>query len=191
MIRLNVVVTDTSAPVLQQGKGLLIITIIDVNEMPPVSVLNRHFLFIDIVITVRLLKTLIMRKHVRENFSDIPLSDRPKKINLDQFFWCVKQNFSSNIISQKLTFFIRQNKKIEYDNDHKRNLYQVNVKLVSQIVSFPLHISLMYSHDLNKRPILNEKCQSFYGGNFLSYMSFNICEPLKFRGIHVAKQITS
>jgi hypothetical protein len=60
VIRLNVVVTDTSAPVLQQGKGLLIITIIDVNEMPPVSVLNRHLLFIDIAITVRLLKTLIM-----------------------------------------------------------------------------------------------------------------------------------
>ncbi len=66
MIRLNVVVTDTSVPVLQQGKGLLIITIFDVDEMPPVSVLNRQFLFIDRVITVRLLKTLIMRKHVRE-----------------------------------------------------------------------------------------------------------------------------
>ncbi len=66
MIRFNIVVTDTSAPVLQQEKGLFINTIIDVNEMPPVSVLNRHLLFIDIVITVRLLKTLIMRKHVRE-----------------------------------------------------------------------------------------------------------------------------
>ena len=30
-------VTDTTAPVVQQGKGLLIITIIDVNEWPPVS----------------------------------------------------------------------------------------------------------------------------------------------------------
>ena len=37
VIRLNVFVTDTTAPVLQQGKGLLIITIIDVNEHPPVS----------------------------------------------------------------------------------------------------------------------------------------------------------
>lgn len=37
VIRLNVIVTDISAPVLQQGKGLLIITVIDVNELPPVS----------------------------------------------------------------------------------------------------------------------------------------------------------
>lgn len=36
MIRLTVFVTDTTAPVLQQGRGLLIITIIDINEQPPV-----------------------------------------------------------------------------------------------------------------------------------------------------------
>lgn len=37
VVRLNVLVTDTSAPILQQGKGLLVITIIEVNELPPVS----------------------------------------------------------------------------------------------------------------------------------------------------------
>lgn len=37
MIRLTVFVTDTTAPFLQQGRGLLIITIIDINEQPPVS----------------------------------------------------------------------------------------------------------------------------------------------------------
>lgn len=37
VVRLTVLVTDTTAPMLQQGKGLLIITIIEVNEMPPVS----------------------------------------------------------------------------------------------------------------------------------------------------------
>lgn len=37
VVRLTVVVTDTTAPVLQQGKGILIITIIEVNELPPVS----------------------------------------------------------------------------------------------------------------------------------------------------------
>lgn len=37
VVRLTVLVTDTTAPTLQQGKGLLIITIIEVNEMPPVS----------------------------------------------------------------------------------------------------------------------------------------------------------
>lgn len=36
MIRLTILVTDTTAPVLQQGRGLLIITIIDINEQPPV-----------------------------------------------------------------------------------------------------------------------------------------------------------
>ncbi|XP_070490349.1 cadherin-87A isoform X2 [Chironomus tepperi] len=36
VIRLTVFVTDTTAPVLQQGKGLLIITVIDINEHPPV-----------------------------------------------------------------------------------------------------------------------------------------------------------
>jgi hypothetical protein len=34
---LTVFVTDTTAPFLQQGRGLLIITIIDINEQPPVS----------------------------------------------------------------------------------------------------------------------------------------------------------
>lgn len=37
VVRLTVLVTDTTAPQLQQGKGLLIITIIEVNEIPPVS----------------------------------------------------------------------------------------------------------------------------------------------------------
>lgn len=37
VVRLTVLVTDTTAPTLQQGKGLLIVTIIEVNEMPPVS----------------------------------------------------------------------------------------------------------------------------------------------------------
>ncbi|CRK91477.1 CLUMA_CG005143, isoform A [Clunio marinus] len=36
VIRLTVFVTDTTAPVLQQGRGLLIITIIDINEQPPI-----------------------------------------------------------------------------------------------------------------------------------------------------------
>lgn len=40
VIRLTVFVTDTTAPALQQGKGLLIITIIDINEQPPVSVFS-------------------------------------------------------------------------------------------------------------------------------------------------------
>ena len=47
VVRLTVIVTDTTAPTLQQGKGMLIITIIEVNEMPPVSKkihehLSRH-----------------------------------------------------------------------------------------------------------------------------------------------------
>lgn len=37
VVRLTVLVTDTTAPTLQQGKGLLVITIIEVNELPPVS----------------------------------------------------------------------------------------------------------------------------------------------------------
>lgn len=37
VVRITVLVTDTTAPVNQQGHGLLVITIIDVNEMPPVS----------------------------------------------------------------------------------------------------------------------------------------------------------
>ncbi|XP_059616920.1 cadherin-87A [Phlebotomus argentipes] len=36
VIRITVLVTDTTAPSIQQGRGLLVITIIDVNEMPPV-----------------------------------------------------------------------------------------------------------------------------------------------------------
>lgn len=43
MIRLTVLVTDTTAPVLQQGRGLLIITIIDINEQPPVCLLASFF----------------------------------------------------------------------------------------------------------------------------------------------------
>lgn len=34
-VKLGVVVTDQSAPVLQQGMGTLIISIIDVNDIPP------------------------------------------------------------------------------------------------------------------------------------------------------------
>jgi hypothetical protein len=37
VIRITVLVSDTTAPTIQQGKGLLIITIIDVNEQAPVS----------------------------------------------------------------------------------------------------------------------------------------------------------
>lgn len=37
VIRITVLVTDTTAPVIQQGDGLLILTIIDINEHPPVS----------------------------------------------------------------------------------------------------------------------------------------------------------
>lgn len=37
VVRLTIVVTDTTAPTLQQGRGLLVITIIEVNELPPVS----------------------------------------------------------------------------------------------------------------------------------------------------------
>uniref|UniRef100_A0A182PS26 Cadherin domain-containing protein n=1 Tax=Anopheles epiroticus TaxID=199890 RepID=A0A182PS26_9DIPT len=37
VIRITVLVTDTTAPSIQQGEGLLIITITDVNEEPPVS----------------------------------------------------------------------------------------------------------------------------------------------------------
>lgn len=43
VIRLTVFVTDTTAPALQQGKGLLIITIIDINEQPPVSIYAFFF----------------------------------------------------------------------------------------------------------------------------------------------------
>lgn len=37
VIRITVVVRNKSAPTIPEGKGLLIITIIDVNEFPPVS----------------------------------------------------------------------------------------------------------------------------------------------------------
>lgn len=43
VIRLTVLVTDTTAPVLQQGRGLLIITIIDINEQPPVCLPSFFF----------------------------------------------------------------------------------------------------------------------------------------------------
>lgn len=36
VVRLTILVTDTTAPTPQQGKGLLVITIIEVNELPPV-----------------------------------------------------------------------------------------------------------------------------------------------------------
>ncbi|XP_055585161.1 cadherin-87A [Uranotaenia lowii] len=38
VVRITVLVTDTTAPAVQQGEGLLIITIIDVNEEPPLFV---------------------------------------------------------------------------------------------------------------------------------------------------------
>ncbi|XP_055524329.1 cadherin-87A [Wyeomyia smithii] len=38
VIRITILVTDTTAPTVQQGEGLLIITIIDVNEEPPLFV---------------------------------------------------------------------------------------------------------------------------------------------------------
>lgn len=44
VVRLTVLVTDTTAPTLQQGKGLLVITIIEVNELPPVSFNWIHIL---------------------------------------------------------------------------------------------------------------------------------------------------
>lgn len=37
VVRLTVSVTDTTAPALQQGQGVLVVTIIEVNELPPVS----------------------------------------------------------------------------------------------------------------------------------------------------------
>ena len=40
VIRMTVLVTDTTAPTVQQGEGLLILTVIDVNELPPVSRTN-------------------------------------------------------------------------------------------------------------------------------------------------------
>lgn len=43
VVRLTIVVTDTTAPTLQQGKGLLVITIIEVNELPPV---RQTYLFV-------------------------------------------------------------------------------------------------------------------------------------------------
>lgn len=39
VVRMSVLVTDSTAPTLQQGKGLLVITIIEVNELPPVFAL--------------------------------------------------------------------------------------------------------------------------------------------------------
>lgn len=39
VIRITVLVTDTTAPVVQQGKGLIILTIIDINEHAPVSLI--------------------------------------------------------------------------------------------------------------------------------------------------------
>lgn len=44
VVRLTIVVTDTTAPTLQQGKGLLVITIIEVNELPPVKYILFDFL---------------------------------------------------------------------------------------------------------------------------------------------------
>lgn len=38
VVRITVLVTDTTAPTTQQGEGLLVITIIGVNDVPPVSV---------------------------------------------------------------------------------------------------------------------------------------------------------
>lgn len=37
VVRLTVTVTDTTAPTLQLGQGVLVVTIIEVNELPPVS----------------------------------------------------------------------------------------------------------------------------------------------------------
>lgn len=42
VIRITVLVTDTTAPTVQQGKGLLILTIIDINEHPPVRTRRRE-----------------------------------------------------------------------------------------------------------------------------------------------------
>jgi hypothetical protein len=47
VIRITVLVSDTTAPTIQQGKGLLIITIIDVNEQAPVS---YYFSLIEIIL---------------------------------------------------------------------------------------------------------------------------------------------
>lgn len=41
VVRLTVLVTDTTAPTVQQGKGLLIISIIEINELYPVSDLTN------------------------------------------------------------------------------------------------------------------------------------------------------
>jgi hypothetical protein len=53
VIRLTVLVTDTTAPVLQQGRGLLIITIIDINEQPPVCLLSLFFTFFSELISTQ------------------------------------------------------------------------------------------------------------------------------------------
>lgn len=44
VVRLTVLVTDSTAPTVQQGKGLLVISIIEVNELYPVSDLRKYFI---------------------------------------------------------------------------------------------------------------------------------------------------
>lgn len=54
VMRLNVLVTDSTAPNVQQGRGLLIIQIIDVNKIPPVRV---AYISISISISISFLYT--------------------------------------------------------------------------------------------------------------------------------------
>lgn len=45
-IRMTVIVTDTTAETLQQGKGMLVITVVKVNEIAPVSINQPKLIFI-------------------------------------------------------------------------------------------------------------------------------------------------
>lgn len=44
VVRLTVLVTDSTAPTVQQGRGLLVISIIEVNELYPVSDLRKYII---------------------------------------------------------------------------------------------------------------------------------------------------
>lgn len=70
VIRITVVVRNKSAPTIPEGKGLLIITIIDVNEFPPVSTLypiRKKCFFkgscVDYFIIIIILYTEILNYH--------------------------------------------------------------------------------------------------------------------------------
>lgn len=66
VVRLTILVTDTTAPTPQQGKGLLVITIIEVNELPPVR-RAWFFLFIAYRIYKNLFRSLLLSKKIIPN----------------------------------------------------------------------------------------------------------------------------